>query len=142
VPSKRIFLDVNAVVDLLVATRTNHLQSKELIKHLSIHEYEIIISEDMLSTIFFIVKDKAKVLEFFRVIQKRWVVAPFGKNVIDEAIKLSLEKNLDFEDILQCLCAKANGCQTIITSDKSFYDCGIEVVDTDGFMNNIVKKRE
>ena len=92
------------------------------------------ISEDMLSTIFYINKDINQTLEFFKVITKRWEIVPFGKEVIKNAINLSLEKNLDLEDMLQCLCAKENGCNTFITNDKKFYDCGISVYNANEFL--------
>lgn len=136
--NKRLFLDVNVVVDLLVATRALHRPTKELIAYLTLNEYEIIISEDMLTTIFYLVKDKEKVLEFFKVIQKRWSIASFGEELISEAIELSLEQKSDFEDTIQCLCPKANGCEIIITSDKRFFDCGLEILDTDGFMERYI----
>ena len=42
------------------------------------------------------------------------------KEVIKSGIELAIEKNIDLEDILQCLCAKENGCGYLITNDKNF----------------------
>ena len=58
----------------------------------------------------------------------------FFKNIIKNAIDLSLEKNLDLEDILQCFCAKENGCSLFLTSDKKFVDCGIKIVNYNEFL--------
>ena len=91
----------------------------------------------MLSTIFYINKDKNQTLKFFKIIQQRWYIVPFGKSVIDDAIKLSLENNLDLEDTLQCLCAKDNGCEILITNDNKFYDCGIEIMSCEEFLNTL-----
>jgi len=96
---------------------------------------EILLSEDILTNIFYISKEKRKVLEFFKLIQNRWKIIPFGKDVIKKAIDLSLEKDLDLEDVLQCLCAKENGCEVFISNDKKFYDCGIEIMNCEEFLN-------
>ena len=46
----------------------------------------------------------------------------------------SKEKKTDLEDMLQCLCAKENKCQILLTSDNAFYNCGIKVFTIDEFM--------
>ncbi|BAF72496.1 conserved hypothetical protein [Sulfurovum sp. NBC37-1] len=134
---KSIYLDINIVIDILDTNRPNSQSAKALLKHLSYENIKIVISEDMLSTIFYIVKNKQAVLEFFQLIQKRWLISPFGQDVIKEAIKLSLAKNLDFEDTAQCLCAKENGCMALITNDHRFYDCGIKQYTSDEALKNI-----
>ncbi len=91
----------------------------------------------MLSTLFYISKDKNATLEFFQnVIFIDWTVLSFGKIVIQNATKLSLEKNLDLEDLLQCLCAKENQCDILITNDKKFYECGISIMTLDEYILN------
>ena len=133
--NKTVFLDTNIVLDIVNPKRINNKQAVELWNMLVLKKYTIIISEDMLSTIFYINKDKKKTLHFFEVITKRWQIVPFGKEVIKNAINLSFEKNLDLEDTLQCLCAKENGCDILITNDKKFYDCGIEIMNYEEFIN-------
>jgi len=127
--SKKVFLDTNIVLDLLDDKRARHSDAKAVLTKLINDGSTIVISEDMLSTIYYIVKEKRAVLDFFEVVLKEWSVVPFGLDVIDSAIKLcKKENNIDFEDALQCLCALKNGCTAIYTSDKSFVDCGIEVI--------------
>ena len=58
------------------------------------------------------------------------------KEVIKSGIELAIEKNIDLEDILQCLCAKENGCGYLITNDKRFYDCGIKIMTTKEFIEH------
>lgn len=137
---KTIFLDTNIVLDILNNEREKHKQAIVLWNILVLKKYTIIISEDMLSTIFYINKDKNKTLEFFRVITKRWEVVSFGKEVIKSAINLSLEKKLDIEDVLQCLCAKENGCDVFITNDKTFHDCGMKIMSSEEF--NILQENQ
>jgi len=49
-------------------------------------------------------------------------------------IGISLVKKLDLEDILQCLCAKENGCKILITNDKKFYDCCVSLYTIEEFL--------
>ena len=132
--SKKIFLDINIVIDGIDKDRPNNTIATKLIYTLIVKGYEIVISEDMLSTIYYIQKNKKRTLDFFKTIQYNWKISPFGEEVISKAIDLSLEKNLDLEDVLQCLCAKENGCKILITNDKKFYDCGIEILTAELFL--------
>jgi predicted nucleic acid-binding protein len=134
VDSKKVFLDTNVVLDMLDSSRPNSDNIKAVSKKLIVDRYTVVISEDMLSTLFYIQKDKRKTLEFFKVIYKRWVISSFGKDVIKKAIDLSFENSLDLEDVLQCLCAKENGCDVLITNDKKFYDCDIKIMTIKEFL--------
>lgn len=111
--SKKVFLDINIIVDFIEPARARNKSAIQLFELLISNSYQIYISEDMLSTIFYIVKDKSLVLRFFKVIQDKWHIVGFGGAVIRQAIDLSLEKSLDFEDTLQCLCAKENNWEAI-----------------------------
>lgn len=132
----KIFFDINIVLDIIDPVRSHHSKAKELWKTLVTNQSQILISEDMLSTIFYINKDNKYTLEFFRIIQKRWQIVPFGKDVIKNAIDLSIKNNLDLEDVLQCLCAKENGCAIFITNDNKFYDCGLPIKKVDEFLQS------
>ena len=134
--NKLVFLDANILLDIIGVNRPEHHEAKELWKMLTIQNYKISISEDILTNVYYISKEKDKVLEFFKVIQNRWLIFPFGKEVIKSGIELAIEKNIDFEDILQCLCAKENGCGYLITNGKKFYDCGIKIMTTKEFIEN------
>ena len=133
----RIFLDANVVLDMLDNDRTGSELAIKLWEYVTINEYEIVISEDILTNIFYISKDKTKILKFFELILKRWDVVCFGRKVIERAVALSLENGLDLEDVLQCLCAKEHNCSFLITNDKRFYDCGIKIVNIENFLSKI-----
>jgi len=133
--TKNIYLDTNIVLDMIDTKRVNYNKSIELGQYLLFNDYQIIISEDMLSTIFYISKGSQDSLLFLKeVVLVDWQIVPFGKDIIGEAIELSLKDNLDLEDTLQCLCAKNNGCNTLITHDNKFYDCGVDILTIDKFM--------
>ncbi len=136
--SKKIFLDTNIVADVIFKTRLKHCESLDVLKKLIFNNYEICISEDMITTMYYILKDKRAALEFFEeVIFIDWTILTFGKKVLEKAVQLSLEKNLDLEDVLQCLCAKENSCGAFITNDKKFYNCGMKIVNSEEFLSTL-----
>lgn len=90
----------------------------------------------MLTTLYYISKDKKQTLRFFKdLIFIDWNVLIFGMGTIGKATELALEKDVDLEDVLQCLCAKESDCNILITNDKKFYNCGIEVLTVEKFLN-------
>ena len=130
----RVFVDTNVILDLLIEERANHLKSKALFSYLLFNDYEIVMSEDMLSTVYYIAKNKRVTLHFFQTIQDEWMIVPFGKDVMRQAFSFSLENKSDLEDTLQCFCAQAYACKYIITSDKKFVDCGVEIMGYEKFL--------
>jgi len=132
--NKKIFLDINVILDFLEQSRQRHTQTVALIEYLTNNGYIICISEDMLTTIYYISTNKKAVLLFLKTIIMCWQILHFGKKTIEEAIITSLEKNSDLEDSLQCFCAAANGCNALITHDKTFYNCGIEIYSAEDFL--------
>jgi len=137
--SKKVFLDTNVIIDFIEHSRAKHDIAVRLFEYLSVNSYQICISEDMLSTIFYVAKDKNVVLKFFTVIQKKWDITHYGKETIDTAIDISMKMSLDFEDVLQCVCAKNNNCDTLITNDKYFFDCGIKILSAEDFLSPTIK---
>jgi len=132
---KKVFLDTNVVIYIIEPTRDNHKVSIELLENLVLNSFEICISKDMLTTIYYISKDKSFTLNFFKnLIFVDWTILDFSFDVINKATSLALEKNLDLEDLLQCLCAREYGCISFITNDKKFYNCGISIMDYDKFL--------
>ncbi len=134
--NEKIFLDTNIVADIIDANRKGHSQAIKLMERLIDEMFEICVSEDMLTTLFYISKDKKRTLEFFsHVVFTDWLVLHFDNDVLKDGVAIALEKSLDLEDVWQCLCAKQEGCGTIITNDLDFCDCGsIEVVTVEKYL--------
>ncbi len=129
----RVYLDANVILDFLSPQRKNFSKAYELVASLLNDGYKIVISEDILTNVYYIAKDKQKVVAFFDSIQTKWRIADFGQQVVSAALKMSGEFGYDLEDTLQCLCAKKEGCSIVVTGDKGFVDCGIEVYDYERF---------
>ncbi|WP_292662812.1 type II toxin-antitoxin system VapC family toxin [Nitratifractor sp.] len=133
---RRLFLDTNIILDFLDRRRAHHENAKALFVDIVVNEHEVVISEDMLSTVYYIHREKPKVLDFFETILEEWEVVPYGRKVIMQAIAFCRESGQDFEDTLQCLCAKENGCTYVVTQDRGFARCGVEIVDYAGYLES------
>ncbi len=136
IKNNNIFLDINVVVDFIESSRGRHQKAVELIQYLTINDYVIHISEDMLTTIYYTAKNKKGALSFLKNIVDDWRVLSFGQTIVKKAINLSLKHELDLDDVLQCLCAREHGCAVFITSDNKFYDCGLPVQKVDEFLQS------
>jgi len=131
----KIYVDTNVVADMIDSSRKGHDNALKLLSKLIMEDTTLCISEDMLSTLYYISKEKKATLAFFEnVVYEDWKVLPFGLTILKEATKISMEKNVDLEDLLQCLCAKENNCTKFITEDKKFYPCGLEINTVEQFL--------
>ena len=131
-----VFVDTNIVLDLLVEEREAHAEAIKLVAFFMENRIEIVISEDMLSTIYYISRDKNMALQFLQTIQRQWRIVPYGQKVIEESLQFALDNGSDLEDSLQCFAAIENGCRILLTSDQSFAACGnIELANYDNCRN-------
>ena len=130
----RVFLDTNIIVDIIDTTRKYHNFARKVVEIIYNNKIDVVISEDMLTTIYYIVRNKINVLKFLDYIVKNWYVCSYGEELIKNAIKISFKNQVDFEDVLQCLCALENKCEIFITNDKKFYNCGIKIMKSEEFV--------
>ncbi|WP_035588007.1 PIN domain-containing protein [Hippea jasoniae] len=130
----RVFLDTNIIIDIIDTTRKYHHYAKKIIEIIYNNKIEVVISENMLTTIYYIVTDKINVLKFLDYIVKNWYVYSYSRELIKKAIKISIKNQVDFEDVLQCLCVLENKCEILITNDKKFYNCGIKIMKSEEFI--------
>jgi predicted nucleic acid-binding protein len=131
----RIFLDTNIILDFIIPNRKYSKEAIMTLKKATDRGYEIYISEDMISTVYYVAKDyKKESINFFKDALKYWQIVPFGANVLNQAFDFALKNGLDLEDTLQCFCAKENGCELFLTSDKKFVDCGIKTISYKDFL--------
>ena len=57
---KKIFLDANVVLDLLDAVRPEHHASRRVIEKIIRNGHRAVVTEDILTTVYSIVKDKQR----------------------------------------------------------------------------------
>jgi len=125
-----IFLDTNIVADMIDPKRRYHPQAMELLKRLMLGAYRIVISEDMVTTLYYISQDKQATLAFLEhIVYVDWEVVPFGTELLQKATQHAMKEVCDLEDTLQCLCAAKEGCSMVVTEDSGFVACGVKIMD-------------
>jgi predicted nucleic acid-binding protein len=122
----KAYLDANVVLDFLDGNRRYHNETVKVFDLLSSKGYELVISEDIHTTIYYVLKDKRIALDFLSMVVDEWQVVSFGLEVIRDGIHAcQTDSSLDLEDVLQALAAKSSGCDLILTNDAGFYQCGL-----------------
>ena len=120
----KLFIDTNIILDLLDDKRVSHNSSKKLIQTCLLDETTMAISDDILTTVYYLAQkmvERKNLLEFIRFLNENFTLLNFDKYIIDEAIEICLENGTyDFEDTLQAVCAKTNSYKNIVTNDKKF----------------------
>lgn len=120
-----IFVDANVILDLFDRKRPFHKYSTELLKKFIENEdTELFISSDMVSNIFYILKNRLKFnleksIKITENIVKIFNVVSVDKYDIFYGINLC--KNMqfnDFEDALQYICALKAEAELIVSNDK------------------------
>ena len=124
----KIFFDSNIVLDILDRKRGNYDKVSKVLEWVETQGWRIVISEDMLTTIYYIFSKKEDVLRFFQIVEEEWEILCFDREVRKKAYEMALESGGDFEDIIQCVAAKEAGCEALLTSDRTFYNCGLKIV--------------
>ena len=64
--SKKLFLDINIIIDILDEARLHHLDAQQTLVKIIDEDYQVYVSEDMITTIYYILKGNVKVLYFFK----------------------------------------------------------------------------
>jgi predicted nucleic acid-binding protein len=135
--ASKVFLDANIILDLLSQERPNHHRAKILIQRLIEKDMTVCISEDILTTVYYVAKEKDRVVAFFRTILKRWRILSFGGEVIADALAYAAEHRCDLEDTLQCFCAAKEECEMIVTEDSDFTACGVDIMNYERALHEI-----
>lgn len=134
---KKVFLDTNVLLDFFDSTRANHIEAKNLILHLLNNNTTIVFSEDMISTIAYILKKNSLGLKNFIsflkdiTLHNNFVIASFGSSVVNMACNYFELNNGDFEYYLQYFCAEKENCEAIFSMDSAFPNIRIPVMKYD-----------
>lgn len=135
---KNIFIDANVLLDLFEDKRPFHHDSTYVMSQLfSNYECELFISSDMISNIFYILKNHYKygfgnTLDVIDKISKAYTVHGVSSDDISLSIDICKQHIFkDYEDALQYICAINEDCTLIVTNNpKDFKNSSIEVKTT------------
>jgi predicted nucleic acid-binding protein len=133
--ANKIFLDLNIVIDILDNERVRHEVAKECVKKAINDDFEICISSDMVTNLFYICRKKFdchKMLNIMALIRQNFTILEFTEETIDSALDAYRRlcddgKSGDFEDLLQLSCAAKSGCEAVISEDRQIKEMGFGV---------------
>lgn len=128
---KKVYLDTNIFLDYFNTERTYHNEAKQLMYYLLTNNIQIVFSEDMISTIAYLIKKENlnNFTNFLKTItlKENFSIASFGVSVINIACDYYNSYQGDFEDYLQYFCAEKEGCCAIYTMNKNFPNLKIPI---------------
>jgi predicted nucleic acid-binding protein len=136
---KRIFVDANVILDLFEEKRRFHQHSKNVLSELFLNEeISLFVSSDMISNIFYILRNSFKksfddTLAAIENIANMFNVHSVNSDNIYTSIDIC-KKHIfkDYEDALQFMCALEEECTLIITNNpKDFKNASIDIVTTE-----------
>ena len=116
---KRVLVDVNVVLDVLLARAPHAAASTACLAAIESGRVEGFLSGHAVTTLAYLVGRARGRAEVNRIVQDLCVlftIAPVDEAVIQRAIVLSLE---DFEDAVTAAAAEATGCEAILTRDAA-----------------------
>ncbi len=131
---KKIFLDTNIVLDLLMREEYK-AQIRDLIR--SCADDELYVSYLTVANAAYIMRkySKEELNDNLNLILELFEIIPNDKHQIEKAIKTN---GSDFEDILQYQSAKSVQCEVILTRNaKDFQFSDIPIMDVGEFLNTL-----
>lgn len=116
---KTVFLDTNILIDYALG-REHFDDAEQLLQHGKNGQVRLVASYLTFANMAYILKGKIDVYDLFRDLRILISVLPNDDNQLQAAMR---QRVRDFEDMLQYQCAKAAGCDFIITNNgRDFAD--------------------
>ena len=114
---KNIFLDTNILVDYALGRELVE-DAEQLLQQGRNGKVRLQASYLTFANLAYILKTKVDIYALFSDLCRYITVLPTDNNQLQSAMR---QKVRDFEDMLQYQCAKANGCDIIITNNGKDY---------------------
>lgn len=135
---KRVFLDTNILIDYIQA-RAGGDDAKQLLMRGHDGEVSLYASFLTFANIAYILHGRADIYEMFSMLTDFITVLPMDSDQLQAALSLRVK---DFEDMLQYQCAKAAGCDTIITGNKRHFTefCDLPLMTANEFLTELAPK--
>lgn len=116
---QKIFLDTNVILDF-VLHRDGEIQAMDILQMGEDEKISLCTSFLSMANIAYILR-KLPQKELYRMLSlltSMFDVLPMTKEYFTKALQI---ENVDFEDVLQYVCAKENKCDVIVTSNKKHF---------------------
>ena len=132
---KNVFLDTNILIDYALG-REHADDAEQLLQHGKNGQVCLCASFLTFANMAYILKGKVNVYDMFSYLHTFINVLPND----DAQLLKSMEQPVrDFEDMLQYQCAKAAGCDVIVTNNGRDYAgfCNLPVMTAEGFLEQL-----
>jgi predicted nucleic acid-binding protein len=121
--NKRVFLDLNIVIELLDSSTKIGDEVIDVLTDLIHNDYDILTSSEAVIMIFHSVSEKeeiSKITEKLKNLLKIFKVVPANEEIIYKTLELVERNEVDFENKLQYLTAIHYNCDLFITNNHEF----------------------
>lgn len=132
---KKVFVDTDIVLDLLLARRPHSVYSAKLFTLLDEGKIKGFASSLMFSNLYYILRKQLgheKTIEVLKKVKQQFTVLAVDEGIISLALKSKIK---DFEDAVQCYVAKKNGIRFLITRNlKDYRNSSISALTAEDFI--------
>lgn len=137
---KKVFVDTDIVLDLLLARRPHYVHSAKLFTLLDEGKTKGFASSLMFSNLYYILRKQLghkKTIEVLKKVKQQFTVLAVDEGIINLALKSKIK---DFEDAVQCYTAKKNGIRFLITRNlKDYKNSSISAITAEEFLFKLKK---
>jgi len=127
----RVFIDTNIFLDML-QKRENYISAKKIMSLVIDDNFKFFVADITLINIDYVArKQVSSIREFLKYINDNFTIIGASNSSFQDALNI---KNKDLEDNLQYCLALEQGCDYIVTNDKSFLKKDIKVISSEDFV--------
>jgi predicted nucleic acid-binding protein len=142
---EKVFFDANIFNDIFDDKRTTHTVSKRAFAGALKAKLKIYTSCDIATNIYYITArytSRENALDAIESIKIMATILPFAEKELSAAIDLMREDAdyVDFEDSIQYIMARNEGCDVIVSNDKNFVSKEIFCLSSEQFVERHLKE--
>jgi predicted nucleic acid-binding protein len=127
----RVLIDTNIFFDML-QKRENYISAKKIISLVNDDSFNFFVADITLINIDYVARKQiSNIREFLKYINDYFTVVGANNSSFTSALDI---ENKDLEDNLQYCLALEQGCDYIVTNNKSFLKKDIKVISSEDFV--------
>ena len=127
----RVFVDTNIFLDML-QKRENYISAKKIMDLVSDENFKFFVADITLINIDYVAKKQVfNIRKFLKYINDNFTVLGADNKSFNNALNT---ENRDLEDNLQYCLALQQGCDCIVTNDKTFLKKDIDIISSEDFV--------
>lgn len=141
---RKVFLDTNVVLDAAIPERENNESANAILSACDYKDIEGFVSFLTVANAAYLLKKGRTEKEMVKALRETLdglTILPMDNSQVEQAYKVEAP---DFEDVLQYECAKAGGCEVIVTANTKHFKFvkDIDVVATEDYAQQFIETEE